>query len=351
MKLEAFVRHVKWRSPLRAAHATDILAPPAPRPLVLVRIESADGAVGYGEAAPLADYDGVTLEQVVEALGLYERVVAGAAGLSHAELLADCAAVAPLPQALAAVDLALWDLAGQRAGQPIWQLLGSDAPPIVELNAAIGAEEPGHAATQARHAVERGIECIKLKVGVGDDLNRVRAVRAAVGPQVRLRLDANGAWLLDQAVETLRALADFGIELCEEPVHGVFGIAAVARALPYVTIAADETGADPTLFKARVCGSVCLKISRCGGITGVLRDAVAARNAGYDIYLASTMDGPLGIAAALHVAAVVEPVRACGLATLERFEAPAALRIRGGRLAPPLGSGLGERLVGWYDSL
>jgi L-Ala-D/L-Glu epimerase len=134
-------------------------------------------------------------------------------------------------------------------------------------------------------------------------------------------------------------------------VHGVFGIAAVARALPYLSIAADETAADPTLFKVRVCDSVCLKISRCGGISGVLRDAAAARNAGYEVYLASTMDGPLGIAAALHVAGVVEPAGACGLATLERFEAPDLLPIRGGRLAPPPGSGLGDGLVDWYDSL
>jgi L-Ala-D/L-Glu epimerase len=351
VRLEASVRRVRWRSPLRAAHATDMLAPPAPRPLVLVRIESADGAVGYGEAAPLADYDGVTLDAVLDALRLYGRVLAQAAERSHAELLAACAAVAPLPQALAAVDLALWDLAGRQADQPLWRLLGADAPPSVELNAAVGAEEPGRAANQARHAVEGGIECIKLKVGVGDDLNRVRAVRAAVGPQVRLRLDANGAWSVEQAVETLRTVADFGIELCEEPVHGLFGLAAVTRALPHLTIAADESAADPTLFQARVCGSVCLKISRCGGISGVVRDAVAARDAGYDLYLASTLDGPLGIAAALHVAAVVEPTRACGLATLDRFDAPDALPIHGGRLAPPEGAGLGDGLVGWYDSL
>ena len=351
MKLDASVRHVRWRSPLRAAHATDELAPPPPRPLVLVRVESADGAVGYGEAAPLAEYDGITLDAVVEALRLCEPVIARARDRPHAQLLAECAAVAPLPQALAAIDLALWDLAGQRAGQPIWQLLGADLPPVVEVNAVIGAEEPARAANQARHAIGRGIESIKLKVGVGDDLDRVRAVRAAVGPQVSLRIDANGAWLLDQAIETLRTLSDFGIELCEEPVHGVFGIAAVARALPHLSIAADETGADPTLFKVRVCNSICLKISRCGGISGVLRDAVAARNVGYDVYLASTMDGPLGIAAALHVAAVVEPTRACGLATLERFEAPEVLQIGAGRLSPPPGSGLGEGLVGWYDSL
>jgi L-alanine-DL-glutamate epimerase-like enolase superfamily enzyme len=193
VKLDAYVRNVRWRTPLRAAHATDILAPMAPRPLVLVRIQAADGAVGYGEAAPLADYDGVTLEAVLDALGLYERVLVAGAGLSHAELLADCTAVAPLPQALAAIDLALWDMAGQRAGQPIWELLGADVAPIVELNSAIGAEDPGRAATEAHRAVERGIGCVKVKVGVADDLARVRAVRAAVGPPGRRRGGARRA--------------------------------------------------------------------------------------------------------------------------------------------------------------
>lgn len=350
MKLEAFVRQARWNAPLRAAHALDADKPQT-RPLVLVRVESADGAVGYGEAAPLESYDGVSLESVLDALALYERVLAGAAGLSHAELMADCAAVAPLPQALAAVDLALWDLAGQRAGQPVWSLLGSNAAPVVHLNATIGAEDPAAAAAEAAEAVRQGFECVKVKVGDSQEIARVRSIRDAVGSQVSVRLDANGAWLLDEAVMTLTALADSEIELCEEPVHGVFGIAAVSRALPRMTIAADETGSDPSLFRARICDAVCLKIARCGGITGVLRDAVAARNSGYEAYLASTLDGPLGIAAALHVAAIVEPTRACGLGTLNRFDAPNVLRIASGQLAAPSGPGLGERLVGWYDAL
>lgn len=365
MKLEASVRHVRWRSPLRAAYAAPTDTPGAAdtRPLVLVRVEAADGAVGYGEAAPLVEYDGITLDAVLGALRLYERVLADAPGQSdtelpadgpdrsHRELLAGCTSVAPLRQALAAIDLALWDLAGRRAGQPIWSLLGADSAPAVELNAAIGAEDPARAASEACEAVERGFGCVKVKVGLGDDLARVRAVRGAVGPDVRLRLDANGAWAPERAVESLRSMAGLDIELCEEPVHGVAGLAAVAGALPEMTIAADESAADPTLFRARVCGSVCLKVSRCGGISGVMRDALSARAAGYDVYLASTMDGPLGIAAALQVAGVVEPARACGLATLERFDAPDVLPIRGGRLAPPAGPGLGDGLVGWYDSL
>ena len=86
-------------------------------------------------------------------------------------------------------------------------------------------------------------------------------------------------------------------------------------------VAADESARDPGVFSRRVCDAICLKIARCGGISGLVRDAAAARAAGYEVYLASTLDGPLGIAAALHAAAVVVPDRHCGLATLDRFDA------------------------------
>jgi L-alanine-DL-glutamate epimerase-like enolase superfamily enzyme len=94
---------------------------------------------------------------------------------------------------------------------------------------------------------------------------------------------------------------------------------------------------------------VCLKIARSGGISGVIEQAAQADRAGYDVYVASTFDGPLGIAAALHVAAVLEPRRACGLATLGLFEGRAdPLPPREGRIALPHGPGLGDGLTDWY---
>jgi L-alanine-DL-glutamate epimerase-like enolase superfamily enzyme len=79
---------------------------------------------------------------------------------------------------------------------------------------------------------------------------------------------------------------------------------------------------------------------RCGGITGLLRDAARARTLGYQVYLASTLDGPLGIAAALHAAAVVAPDRPCGLATLALFEGADLMPPLDGRIPVPAGPGL-----------
>ena len=80
---------------------------------------------------------------------------------------------------------------------------------------------------QAAAAARAGFTCVKVKVGVGDDAGRVAAVRAAVGPEVELRLDANGAWDVDEAVRSIEALAPAGLELVEEPVHGIEALRAV----------------------------------------------------------------------------------------------------------------------------
>ena len=153
-----------------------------------------------------------------------------------------------------------------------------------------------------RAAAQADFDTVKVKVGIGDDAGRLAAVRAAVGPRVAIRVDANGAWGIDEAVAALSSLAPAGIELAEEPVHGVEALRAV-RAEVDVPLAMDETAAEEGAAGSGATDAVCLKIARCGGITGVLRDAAEARIAGSAVYLASTFDGPIGIAAAVHAAA------------------------------------------------
>jgi L-alanine-DL-glutamate epimerase-like enolase superfamily enzyme len=187
----------------------------------------------------------------------------------------------------------------------------------------------------ASRAQAAGFTCVKVKVGMGDDVGRVAAVREAA-PDIEIRLDANGAWTPGQAITLLDELAALRIECCEEPVHGTEGLSRVAESVS-VPIAADET----RVLDSRICTAVCLKISSSGGITGLCRDADRARRTGYEVYLASALDGPLGIAGALHAAAVVRPDRACGLATLERFVAPDPLPPTSGAISAPSTPGLG----------
>jgi o-succinylbenzoate synthase len=318
------------------------------RELVLVRLEDSTGEVGFGEAAPLASYDGVGVQDVLAALEDCRPALAESDGAEREQLLAECARVAVLPQAVAALDLALWDLAGRRSGQPAWRLLGAAAAAPVEVNYTLAATDRAGAAAEALAAREAGFRCIKVKVGIGDDAGRVAAVRAAAGSELAVRLDANGAWSVAEARAALRVLEPAGIELCEEPVRGLEETAELSR-LTAVPLAIDETAAAPGALEHRVCDAVCLKVARCGGITGVLDAGRRARRAGYEVYLASTLDGPLGIAAALHAAAVLGPDRPCGLATLALFaDRDDPLPLLDGRMTAPPGCGLGDGLMAWY---
>ena len=311
------------------------------RELLLLRIRGGVGGVGWGEAAPLEPYDGVALETVREALAAYEPILRGGDDLPGGALLDACRDAADLPQALAAVDLALWDRAGNREGRPVSELITDDPAPTVRVNATIAAEDRAGAAAAAAAAARAGYSCVKVKVGVGDDAGRVAAVRAAAGPEMELRLDANGAWTVDEAVASIEALAPAGLELVEEPVHGVEAMRAV-RDRVAVRVAMDETAAEPGSLTAAVADAVCLKVSRCGGISGLLAQAALVRASGADVYLASTYDGPLGIAAAVHCAAALQPTGACGLGTLELFSGDVeVLPVRDGQIAVPDAPGLG----------
>ena len=341
MRLEIAPRRLRLRTPLATAHGTV-----SERELLDVLILGADGVAGAGEAAPLPSYDGVSLDDVRAALEDCRAVVHGAEGLPRAMVLDACRKAAVLPQAVAAIDLALWDLEGRRADVPVWRLLGAHPdPPRVAVNALLSAEDRAGAAAEAGAAVAAGFSCVKAKVGIGDDAGRLAAIRAAVGPDVALRIDANGAWSVEEALAHLRALAPTNLELCEEPVHGVAALRAVAEATG-VSVAMDETAIGPGALASGATPIVCLKLSRCGGITGLLEAAETVRCAGGEVYLASTLDGPLGIAGALHAAAVLRPSRPCGLATLDAFSdlhVDPALAVERGFMRVPDGPGLGVR--------
>jgi L-Ala-D/L-Glu epimerase len=344
VKIEIGLIRARLRAPFVSAHGGI-----GARDLLVLRLRAADGAVGAGEAAPLHSYDGVSVDDVRAALEDCRELLEQGDVTPRADLLAACRDLAVLPQALAAIDLALWDLEGRRAGLPVWKLLGAASAGPVDVNATLVATDRAGAAAQAAAALTAGFRCVKLKVGVGDDAARIAAVRAAGGPELAIRLDANGAWSVEEAVAALRVLEPAGIECCEEPVHGLEGVREVSDATS-VPIAIDESAALPGALDERACDAVCLKVSRCGGITGVLGAAARARAAGYDVYLASTLDGPLGIAAALHAAALLEPQRPCGLATLALFEGrQAVLAPVAGKVAVPRGAGLGDGLTSWYD--
>jgi len=314
------------------------------RELIVVSLSDENGVTGHGEAAPLEAYDGISIERTHAALERYVPILAAAQGMNGAQLVDACRRVDDLPAALAAIDLALWDRGGQISGKPIAALITDDPAGEVPVNATLGAIDRAGAADEAAAAVTGGFRCIKLKVGIGDDAGRVAAVRAAIGPEIALRLDANGAWSVEQAVRSIDVLAPAGLELVEEPVHGLQDVRKVRERVA-VRVAIDETAAEHGALGAGVADAVCLKISRCGGIGGLIAAAALVRASGAQAYISSTFDGPLGVAAGVHAAAALAsrgPVPYCGLATLELFaELENPLPAHQGRIAVPRRPGLG----------
>jgi L-alanine-DL-glutamate epimerase-like enolase superfamily enzyme len=298
------------------------------RPLLLLELDD-----GWGEAAPLEPYDGVSVERCRAALESYLPILREAdISVPGVRLVEACRQADPLPQALAAVDLALWDRAGRQAGRPVCELL-TDAPEaFVHVNALVDT------AAEAADAVRAGFGCVKAKAGLGDDAGRLSAIRDAIGPDVALRIDANGAWSVAEATERLAELEGLDLELAEEPVHGVTELRAL-RDRVSVPLAMDETDAPGSAATQLVC----LKVSRAGGIGALLAKAAFCHAVGEEVYLASTLDGPLGIAAAVHCAAALRIARPCGLATLERLEGVDAgtLLPVGGLVEVPRAPGLG----------
>ena len=293
------------------------------RELVVLRLEDDDG-VGYGEAAPLEPYDGVSAERVMAAL----RDGAGNGGP---------------PQARAAEEMARLDLEARREGRA----LGEPGAEVIPVNRTLPAGPPAEVAAAAGEGLRQGYSCFKLKVGLPDDLERVAAVREAIGSWPALRLDANGAWSPEEAVTRITELAPFDIQLVEQPCRTLEELASI-RSKVVVPIAADESVSTPeevhAAAEARACDAVNVKLAPSGGF-GAARQAVReAESRGLRPYLSSTLDGPWGIAAGLQLASSEGISLACGLATLELFDARIARALPGpadGLMAVPQGPGLG----------
>lgn len=329
------------------------------RTLFLVELEGADGPMGRGEAAPLEAYDGISDDACRGALQALGRELAAIDESAPGHVILDrLSAATPVQQALAAIDLAMWDRGARRAGKPVAALLTGDPASSIAVHRTIGGVSAAEAGAIAAQATKDGFTAFKVKVGIelDSDVARVLAVREAAGPDARIKVDANGAWSVPQAVEALRRLspAPIAIAAAEEPVSGGDAWPHLRAALNAAKITGVELTIDETADRepgaiTRGPDVVEVKLARTGGIGPLLVRASLAQIAGVEVALASTFDGPLGIAAAVHAAAALGIERPLGLATLEALDLDDApelaelarkLEPLEGRIAVPTGPGL-----------
>lgn len=278
----------------------------------LVGVERA-GSVGVGEATPLAGWT----ESLAEC-----RAALEALDDPDSDRVAD-----DRPAARHAVELADADADARAAGEPLYRHLGDDERvervERVPVNATVGDAPPAATAERVASAVADGFPAVKVKVGARSpdaDLERLRAVRAAC-PDVELRADANGAWDRETAEGALTVLGELDVRYVEQPVAADDLAALADLAGGEVGVAADEAvarhGVDAVLDVA--ADAVVLKPMALGGPRQALAAARTARERGVDPVITTTLDGAVARTGAVHVAAALPGVGACGLATGSRL--------------------------------
>jgi L-alanine-DL-glutamate epimerase-like enolase superfamily enzyme len=324
---------------------------------VIVRLETDAGVEGLGEAsldpsAPEGEMPGVIA--AVEALAR-DLLRDGPDVLEDVPTGDDAARAAHF-----ALETALTDAGAKAQGVPVAQLLAahfSDGPQqtAVRVNATIASRHIEEAAVAALRAKAAGFGTVKLKVGMESSLEaeveRVRTLREVIGPDIRLRLDANGAWDESTAIATILALEPYDIELIEQPAPAT-DLDALGRVRAAVTtsIAADEAVVDyaSAEIALRRADFVVLKPMRLGALSVAAYVAQHALAAERGVIVTTTIDSGVATAAALHLAASLpDEGRAHGLATASLLESDllaAPLAVKRGVMSLPEAPGLGVTL-------
>ena len=328
----------------------------------IVSVTTQAGVVGLGEIAPLPEFGGASLAQCLAALPTVRQHLIGQPANEALALLlgARDELLHISAPARYGVEVALLDAQTRAAGVPLatgWSV--EDRAPYlaqVPVNAIIGAVAGDDAVAQAQRAVAAGFGCVKLKVGALADaaaeVKRVAAVRAAIGPVLHLRLDANGAWSREQARELLLRLAACDIQYIEQPLPAadLAGMAQLRTVQP-IPVAADEALTDAAsaerILRLRAADVLVIKPQMVGSWQACFEIARMAQRAGVHYMVTSAVESGVGVAAALHLAASLSPALECGLATLDLLDDDLirdALVIEQGAMRVPDAPGLGVTL-------
>ncbi len=263
----------------------------------------------------------------------------------------DLAALDGLPARLRCGASTAWmDTQAQHAGLSLsaWlaQRYGRTASAEVAANMLLTSPHPERLRLEAAAAIASGYTTLKLKVGSDNDLARVAAVRAGA-PHAALRLDANGAWEPEDAMETLSALASYDIQYVEQPVAPEHVSTLHRLTGGPIPIALDESATDPaTIARLREAGTgdhFILKPQRLGGLDRTIEAMDAAQDV--PVTITNSLESAIGVTATLHVASLLPPGTACGLATSRYLARDIATppAIVDGMIQVPATPGLGVR--------
>ncbi|TDP92257.1 o-succinylbenzoate synthase [Halanaerobium saccharolyticum] len=320
----------------------------------IIKIETDTGQVGFGEAPPTAVITGDTNQSI---RGIIKNKIAP---LLIAEEIENIEKIHFLIEesavnnnsAKAAVEMAVYDLFAQKLRVPLYKILGGYQNKIIS-DLSISVNSPAEMKEDALQAVKDGYQVLKLKVGKGyqKDLERFRAVRKAVGDQMKIRLDANQGWQPKEAVSIIKTMEaeNLNPELIEQPVK-----AADYEGLKFVRdnvltpVMADESLFSAqdclSLLKMQACDLINIKLMKAGGIYNALKINAIAEAYGIEVMLGSMLEAKVSVTAAAHLTAAKKNITRLDLdAPLYLAEDPVVggMIINGPEISFPNKNGLG----------
>lgn len=281
-------------------------------PSVIVKIETDEGITGYGEGVADEHVTGESWEGVFHII----KSILGPALLGQnpmqIEKIHDLMnqSIYTAPTAKAAIDIACFDIMGKKLQQPVYQLIGGRYHKEFSITHVLSIGEPEEMAKEATLMMEKGYRSFKMKVGthVREDIERIKAVRAEVGPEITIRVDVNQGWKNSAtALAALNQLHDHQIDWVEQPLvaDDIDGMVEV-KSKTSIPLMIDEglkgTREMREIIQKRAADKVNIKLMKCGGIYPAVKLAHQAELAGIECQIGSMVESSVGSAAGFHVA-------------------------------------------------
>lgn len=302
-QVELYKLSIPLKEPFVTSLGTDVSADN-----VLVKIITNRGIIGFGECSPYMPINGESQDtcfivgqyfakalkgkdplQIEDCINLMDKIIYGNTSIKSA------------------FDIALYDIASQQAGMPLYKFLGGENNKTIITDYTVSIGEPEKMAADALKIKNEGYPAIKIKLGKRGktDVERIKAIRAAVGNKIPLRIDANQGWKVNEAIETLKALAKYDIQHCEEPIARwkFLKLRKIKKNSP-IPIMADESCGDDhdaeRLIELKACDYFNIKLGKSGGIFKALKIVRLAEAAGIHLQVGAMIESRLAMTAFAH---------------------------------------------------
>ena len=304
-QVELYKLSIPLKEPFTTSLGTDYSAEN-----VLIKIITNEGITGFGECSPYMPINGESQDtcfivgqyfakaligkdplQIEACINLMDKIIYGNSSIKSA------------------FDIALYDIAAQQAGLPLYKFIGGENNKTIITDYTVSIGEPQKMALDAMKIKEEGYPAIKIKLGKNGktDVERIKAIREAVGNEIPLRIDANQGWAVEEAIETLQALAVYHIQHCEEPIArwNFMRLPEIKKASP-IPIMADESCSDEhdaeRLIQIKACDYFNIKLGKSGGIFKALKMARMAEAANIHLQVGAMVESRLAMTAFAHYA-------------------------------------------------